>query len=65
MEMTPNVGGKDAKIRMGAGVVLALLGLVGMLGTWAVIVGIIAAASGYMKFCPAYRLLGMNTCETS
>ncbi len=68
MEFTANVGAMDQKIRLGAGVALLLVALLGLTGTAALVVGIVgvvALATGFMKFCPAYRLLGMNTCSTS
>ena len=64
MQFTTNVGAKDRMARIGVGVVLMLLGLAGTLGTWAVVIGLIVAGTGFMRFCPAYKLLGMNTCET-
>ena len=64
MQFTTNVGTKDRMARIAAGVALILLGLGGALGTWAVLIGLVAAGTGFMRFCPAYKLLGMNTCET-
>ncbi len=65
--MTPNVGSIDRLIRAIAGVVLLLLVLTGMIGGtggWiAGIVGAVMLATAGMRFCPAYRLIGMNTCK--
>ena len=63
MKTETNVGEKDRLIRAGIGALLVLLGVIGTLGTWALIVGVVLVATGYMRFCPAYRLLGMNTCQ--
>jgi hypothetical protein len=63
METTPNVGEKDRMARFGVGALLILLGVIGVLGVWSVIVGLVLAGTAYMRFCPAYRLLGMNTCQ--
>lgn len=64
MKMDPNVGALDQKIRLGVGVLLIVLALAGVVGAWGFVIGAIAAATGFLKFCPAYRLIGMNTCQT-
>lgn len=65
-EMTYNVGGVDRILRILLGIVLVVLGLVHVLtGGWAIaayIVGAIAFVSGVVRFCPAWALLGVNTC---
>ncbi len=58
--MKTNVGNIDRLLRTLVGVGLiawALMG--GPLWAW---VGVVALATGVFKFCPAYTLLGMNTC---
>lgn len=60
--MKPNVGGIDRVIRIVAGLALivwALLG--GPMWAW---IGVVALATGLMNFCPAWSLLGINTCKT-
>jgi len=60
--MKVNVGGVDRILRIAAGAALitwALLG--GPLWAW---IGVVALATGVMNFCPAYALLGINTCKT-
>jgi hypothetical protein len=60
--MKVNVGGIDRILRIAAGAALiawALLG--GPVWAW---VGVIALATGVINFCPAYSLLGINTCKT-
>lgn len=61
--MEKNVGGMDRNIRLGAGAVLVLLSLFGIIGPkWLfLIVGVVLLATGFMNFCPAYKLIGMNT----
>lgn len=61
--MEKNVGGMDRNIRMGAGAVLLVLALVGIIHPrWLfMLVGIVLLATGYLNFCPAYKLIGMNT----
>lgn len=65
--MTPNVGSTDRILRAVAGVILLLLVLTGTIagtGGWiAGIVGAVMLATAGMRFCPAYRLIGVNTCK--
>lgn len=59
--MKANVGGIDRVIRIVAGLALiawALLG--GPVWAW---IGVVALATGLMDFCPAWSLLGINTCK--
>ena len=60
--MTPNVGNIDRIIRIVAGLALIAWALAGG-PAWAWI-GVLPLATGVFRFCPAYRLLGMNTCGT-
>ena len=59
--MTRNVGGLDKMLRIGAGVVLLLLGVLGPLGWWGLI-GVVPLVTGLMGNCPVYSLVGLNTC---
>jgi hypothetical protein len=59
--MKTNVGGFDKIARIGAGVVLVGLAATGTVGVWGWI-GLVPLATGLMGWCPAYNLLGMNTC---
>jgi hypothetical protein len=59
--MKANVGGFDKIARILAGVVLLGLAATGTVGAWGWI-GIVPLATGLMGWCPAYNLLGMNTC---
>lgn len=61
--MTSNVGGIDRMLRIAAGVVLLALGAFGPLGWWGLI-GVVPLATGLIRWCPAYTLLGVNTCPT-
>lgn len=58
--MTPNVGNIDRIIRILAGIALIAWALMGG-PVWAWI-GVLPLASGVFKFCPTYKLLGINTC---
>ena len=59
--MSENVGGIDRILRVLVGVVLLALTLTGQLGVWGWI-GLVPLATGLFGFCPAYRLLGLNSC---
>ena len=59
--MEKNVGSMDRNIRFGAGAVLLIWGLVFKGGILLTLIGLILLATGYLNFCPAYKLIGMNT----
>ena len=59
--MKSNVGGIDKILRIVAGVGLIGATAAGALPVWGYI-GIVPLATGLMGWCPAYPLLGMNTC---
>ena len=56
-----NVGTIDRALRIIVGIVLLALVFVGPKTMWGLI-GIIPLATGLLKTCPAYSLLGMSTC---
>jgi hypothetical protein len=60
--MSCNVGSIDRIIRILAGLALIAWALMGG-PVWAWI-GVVPLATGVFKFCPAYSLIGMNTCGT-
>jgi len=60
--MSANVGSIDRIIRILAGLALIAWALTGG-PVWAWI-GVVPLATGVFKFCPAYSLIGMNTCDT-
>lgn len=59
--MKANVGSMDRAIRIVAGLGLIAWALMGG-PVWAWI-GVVPVATGLMGFCPAYPLLGINTCS--
>lgn len=59
--MQCNVGGIDKGVRIAAGIALILWAVMGG-PTWAWI-GVVPLATGLVGFCPAYRLLGIQTCS--
>ena len=62
--MTKNEGAIDRGLRIVAGLVLLSLVAIGPQTLWG-LVGIVPLATGLMGYCPAYSLLGMNTCPAS
>ncbi|MFO7908888.1 DUF2892 domain-containing protein [Vreelandella aquamarina] len=61
--MKTNVGGIDKIARIVIGALLILLALTGTIGVWGWI-GVVPLATGLLNTCPAYSLLGINTCKT-
>ena len=59
--MKLNVGGVDRILRIALGVVLIALAATGTVGWWGWL-GVVPLATGLLRFCPLYTLLGMNTC---
>lgn len=61
--MKANAGGVDRALRVIAGLVLIVLAATGTagVGAWGYI-GVVPLLTGLLGFCPAYTLLGMNTC---
>ena len=60
--MQNNVGHTDKLLRIGAAVILLGLGATGVTGWWGLI-GLVPLATGLLNWCPAYTLLGINTCK--
>ena len=56
-----NVGGIDSILRIVVGLVLVGLAATGSVGWWGWI-GVVPLLTGLVGACPAYKLLGMNTC---
>ena len=61
-----NVGGIDRILRIVIGVVLIALVFVGdrvglPIGNWGWL-GLIPLATGFLRTCPLYSIVGMNTC---
>jgi hypothetical protein len=69
--MTVNVGRLDRVFRAILGVVLLVLPFVsgmaifetGIATAVSVIVGVVMLATSSMRFCPLYRILGIQTCK--
>lgn len=59
--MKTNTGGIDRILRIAVGLVLLGLASTGTIGVWGWI-GILPLVTGLVSWCPAYTLLGLNTC---
>jgi fatty acid desaturase len=60
--MKCNSGMIDRAIRVIAGLVLIALAAAGTIGLWGWI-GVVPLLTGVVGFCPAYTMLGINTCS--
>jgi hypothetical protein len=60
--MQCNVGQTERTIRIVAGVAIIAAGI--MFGSWWGAIGLIPLATGIMRWCPAWTMLGINTAKT-
>lgn len=58
-----NIGNVDRLIRVILGLILISLALTGIIGFWGFI-GVMPLVTAAFGFCPAYGVLGVNTCKT-
>lgn len=70
MALVKNVGSVDKIIRLVVGALLALWGLLGAglastFGVLALIVGVVLIATGFMNFCPLFKILGISSIRGS
>ena len=61
--MKANIGTIDRVVRILAGLVLMGLAFSGTIGVWGY-VGVVLLLTGFVRVCPAYSILGINTCPT-
>lgn len=61
--MKTNVGTLDRALRIIGGLALIALAFAGTIGPWGYI-GILPLATALVGSCPAYTLLGVDTCPT-
>lgn len=59
--MKANVGGIDRILRIAIGALLIVLAALNVIGAWGYI-GVVLVLTGLFRFCPAYALLGLNSC---
>lgn len=60
--MQANVGTLDRSLRIAVGLILIVLSLTGAIGLWGWI-GVVPLATGFLRFCPLYPVLGISTCK--
>lgn len=58
------MGGIDRILRVVVGSVLIGLAVTSVIGWWGWL-GVIPLATGLVRFCPLYGLLGMSTCSSN
>lgn len=61
--MKINVGNAERIARVIAGLGLIALAATGTVGAWGWI-GVVPVLTGAFGICPAYTLIGINTCKT-
>jgi len=61
--MPKNVGQIDRLVRALLGLALIILAATGTIGPWGYI-GIVPLLTAVLRTCPAYTVLGINTCKT-
>lgn len=61
MNLTKNIGENDRKIRLMAGVVIALWGI--LTANWLGVIGVALIVTAYYRTCPAYSMMSMDTLE--
>lgn len=59
MNMPQNIGDTDRNLRFLAGAAIILLGL--YLQSWLGLIGIVLLGTAYVRSCPAYTALGVDT----
>ena len=60
--MTRNLGQFDRIARLVLGALLVILALTGTIGIWGYL-GLVIVGTGFVNFCPIYKVLGLKTCQ--
>ena len=60
--MTRNLGQFDRIARLVLGALLVILALTGTIGIWGYL-GLVLVGTGFVNFCPIYKVLGLKTCQ--
>lgn len=60
---TFNIGDTDRILRLIVGLIMLGSAVAGMIGVWGFI-GVVPLVTAFLGFCPAYNVLGINTCKT-
>ena len=58
-----NIGDTDRILRLIVSLILIGSAVAGMIGVWGFI-GVVPIVTAFLGFCPAYNVLGINTCKT-
>jgi hypothetical protein len=61
--MKTNVGNIDRKVRIIAG--LLIIGLGVYFQSWWGVIGAVPLLTAFIRWCPAYSILGISSCGTS
>jgi hypothetical protein len=61
--MNVNVGTVDRAVRIIVGIALIAAAATHTVGVWGYI-GVLPLLTGLVRVCPAYSLIGLNTCGT-
>ncbi len=61
--MQTNTGTIDRGLRIAVGLTLIALAATSTIGVWGWI-GVVPLATGLIGWCPAYKLIGVNTCKS-
>lgn len=59
--MKKNVGSIDRIARITAGILIVGAGLV--FQSWWGLIGVVPLATAFVRWCPAYTLFGLSTCQ--
>jgi hypothetical protein len=59
--MKINVGSTDRLLRIVVGLALISAAALGKIGVWGYL-GVLPLLTGLLRVCPAYSLIGLNTC---
>jgi hypothetical protein len=62
--MACNGGTVDRGLRIGGGLLLIGLAVLGVIGAWGYI-GVVPLLTGAVGMCPLYSVLGINTCPAN
>ena len=60
--MTRNLGQFDRIARLVLGALLVIPALTGTIGIWGYL-GLVLVGTGFVNFCPIYKVLGLKTCQ--
>ena len=59
--MKKNLGSMDRFARIAAGILIVGGGIV--FQSWWGLIGVVPLATAFIRWCPAYTLFGINTCQ--